>query len=131
MIRVWKGNLRIYFVGSKNIFELNFLIEPKVASLHATFVKKIYDTGVKAVIVVTGLVAATEENNQIFDDKIFELFNLIDSIPLGFYECPEPYKRILTAEQLGKFVATGKIIYHKDTIMLILSLQNIIFTKEA
>ena len=36
---------------------------------------------------------------------------------MGFYECPEPYKRVLTAEQLKKFVATGRVIYHKDTCL--------------
>ena len=38
-------------------------------------------------------------------------------MPLGFYECPEPYKRVLSAEQLGQFVATGRVTYHKDTCL--------------
>lgn len=83
----------------------------------AHFIHKIYDTGVKAVIIVTSLVAGENESNEVFDERIFELFNLTGQIPLGFYECPEPYKRILTAEQLEKFVATGRIIYHKDTCL--------------
>ena len=36
---------------------------------------------------------------------------------MGFYECPEPYKKVLTAGQLQKFVSTGRIIYHKDTCL--------------
>ena len=83
----------------------------------ADFIHKVYDTGVKAVIIVTGLIAEANEDNKIFDERIFELFNLTGKIPLGFYECPEPYKRILSAEQLEKFVATGRIIYHKDTCL--------------
>jgi 4-hydroxy-tetrahydrodipicolinate synthase len=83
----------------------------------AGFVSKIYDTGVKAVIIVTGLIAEENESNEVFDDRIFELFHLTGKIPLGFYECPQPYKRLLSAEQLRKFVATGRIIYHKDTCL--------------
>ncbi len=83
----------------------------------ADFVRKIYDTGVKAVIIVTGLVAEENESNEVFDERIFELFNLTGKIPLGFYECPQPYKRLLSAEQLEKFVTTGRIIYHKDTCL--------------
>ena len=83
----------------------------------ADFIHKIYDTGVKAVIIVTSLIAEEQESNEVFDERIFELFNLTGDIPLGFYECPEPYKRVLSAEQLEKFTATGRIIYHKDTCL--------------
>ena len=81
------------------------------------FVCKIYDAGVKAVIIVTSLIAEENESNEVFDERIFELFNLTGKIPLGFYECPQPYKRLLSAQQLEKFVATGRIIYHKDTCL--------------
>jgi 4-hydroxy-tetrahydrodipicolinate synthase len=83
----------------------------------ADFVHKIYDTGVKAVIIVTSLIAEENESNEVFEERIFELFHLTGKIPLGFYECPQPYKRLLSAEQLRKFVATGRIIYHKDTCL--------------
>jgi 4-hydroxy-tetrahydrodipicolinate synthase len=59
----------------------------------ADLVRKIYDTGVKAVIIVTGLIAEENESNEVFDERIFELFHLTGKIPLGFYECPQPYKR--------------------------------------
>src|SRR6187200_2376169 len=34
----------------------------------AGFIRKIYDTGVKAVIIVTGLIAKANESNEIFDE---------------------------------------------------------------
>jgi 4-hydroxy-tetrahydrodipicolinate synthase len=83
----------------------------------ADFIHKIYDTGVKAVILVTSLIADEQESDEVFEERIFELFNLTGRIPLGFYECPEPYKRVLTPKQLEKFTATGRIIYHKDTCL--------------
>jgi 4-hydroxy-tetrahydrodipicolinate synthase len=83
----------------------------------ADFIHKIYDTGVKAVIIVTSLIVKEQESDEVFNRRIFDLLNLTGQIPLGFYECPEPYKRVLTAEQLEKFTATGRIIYHKDTCL--------------
>ena len=89
----------------------------KTIAGQADFIKKIYDTGVQAAIIVTSLIASENEQPEIFEEKVFQLFELTGKIPLGFYECPEPYKRILTAEQLKKFVATGRVIYHKDTCL--------------
>ena len=83
----------------------------------ADFINKIYDTGVQAAIIVTSLIVEESEQPEIFEEKVFQLFELTGKIPLGFYECPEPYKRVLTAEQLRKFVATGRVIYHKDTCL--------------
>lgn len=89
----------------------------KTIQEQADFINKVNDTGVKAVIIVTGMIAKENESNDVFDERMFELFKLTDAIPLGFYECPKPYKRLLTSEQLGKFVNTGRIIYHKDTCL--------------
>jgi 4-hydroxy-tetrahydrodipicolinate synthase len=83
----------------------------------ADFMHRIYDTGVQAVIIVTGLVAGETAPDELFDANVFRLFELTGTMPLGFYECPEPYKRVLTAAQLEKFVATGRVIYHKDTCL--------------
>ncbi|GAA4305187.1 dihydrodipicolinate synthase family protein [Compostibacter hankyongensis] len=83
----------------------------------ADFMHKIYDTGVQAVIIVTSLVAGKEEPDRLFEERVFRLFELTGSMPLGFYECPEPYKRVLKPAQLRQFVDTGRIIYHKDTCL--------------
>ena len=83
----------------------------------ADFMQTIYDTGVQAVIIVTGLMAGEHELPEVFEERVFTLFELTGKIPIGFYECPEPYKRVLTAEQLQKFLASGRIIYHKDTCL--------------
>ena len=89
----------------------------KTMAAQADFISKIYDTGVQAAIIVTSLIALENELPEIFEERVFRLFELTGKIPLGFYECPEPYKRVLTAEQLKTFVATGRIIYHKDTCL--------------
>jgi len=81
----------------------------------ADFVKEVYDCGVQAVIVITGLLAGEDESDAIFNGRVEQLLKLTDGIPLGFYECPVPYKRLLSAGQLEQFTSTGRIIYHKDT----------------
>ncbi|MEI9808056.1 MAG: dihydrodipicolinate synthase family protein [Bacteroidota bacterium] len=83
----------------------------------ADFVKKMHDTGVEAVIVITSMLAGEWETPETFDDRFYKLLNITQGIPLGFYECPVPYKRVLSARQLNQFVDTGRVIYHKDTCL--------------
>ena len=83
----------------------------------AEFVKKVSDAGADAVIVITSLLAEQDEPDTLFNDRVYELFDKTGNIPLGFYECPVPYKRLLSPQQLIDFVATGKVIYHKDTCL--------------
>lgn len=86
-------------------------------SKQADFVKRVRDAGADAVILISSLLADKEESDEIFESRVFDLFNQTENIPLGFYECPEPYKRLLKPEQLIKFAKTGRIIYHKDTCL--------------
>ena len=81
------------------------------------FVKRMYDTGLDAVIVITSMLAGEWESPEAFDERFHILLNLTEGIPLGFYECPVPYKRVLSATQLKTFVETGRIIYYKDTCL--------------
>ncbi|OCX53040.1 dihydrodipicolinate synthase family protein [Mucilaginibacter sp. PPCGB 2223] len=83
----------------------------------ADFVKRVNDAGTDAVIAITGVLAAENESEKVFNDRVFELFDKTDKIPLGFYECPVPYKRLISAEQLTAFVKTGRVVYHKDTCL--------------
>jgi 4-hydroxy-tetrahydrodipicolinate synthase len=43
---------------------------------------------------------------------------ILDAVPdgdLGLYECPVPYKRLLSASQLSWAASTGRFVYFKDT----------------
>jgi 4-hydroxy-tetrahydrodipicolinate synthase len=83
----------------------------------AIFVKKIYDCGVDAVIAITSMLAAQNESDDVFNERVFNLFEKTADIPMGLYECPIPYKRIINASQLKSFTDTGRILYHKDTCL--------------
>ena len=86
-------------------------------SKQAEFVKRIYETGVQAVIVISGLIASEEESDTIFLERAKELISLTDDIPLGFYECPVPYKRLINSDVLTELLKSGRIVYHKDTCL--------------
>jgi len=81
----------------------------------AEFAKKIYGTGIQAVIVITSLIANADESDAIFMERMHELLQLTPGVSYGLYECPVPYKRLVSAESLGELAATGRVIYHKDT----------------
>lgn len=89
----------------------------------ADFIKRVNDTGTAAVIAITGLLADADEPDEVLNDRVFDLFDQTVGIPLGFYECPVPYKRLLSPQQLCDFVATGRVVYHKDTCLDINQVQ--------
>lgn len=87
------------------------------AEEQADFVKRIRDTGAVAVILVTSLLATEDESDEVFLENTFAVMDKTPGVPLGFYECPVPYKRILKSEHLKMFLETNRIVYHKDTCL--------------
>lgn len=83
----------------------------------ADFIKRMYDTGVQAVVIITSILAGEHESDKVLDERIFQLLELTGDIKLGLYECPVPYKRIISANQLKQFVQTNRIAYLKDTCL--------------
>jgi len=81
----------------------------------ADFVKRIYDTGVQAVIVITSQLVSADESDAVLLDRMHQLMDLTEEIPLGMYECPVPYKRLISSAMLVDLLPTGRLIYHKDT----------------
>lgn len=80
-------------------------------------IKEIYATGVQGVIVISGLLSKENAGDHDFRLATIKLLENTGNIPLGFYECPVPYKRIIRPEHLGELVDTGRVIYHKDTCL--------------
>lgn len=81
----------------------------------AEFSKKIYDTGIDAVILITGHYANVEDSDEILLKNFEKMFRLTGNIPLGTYECPAPYKRIIGPEVFKALVSANRLVYHKDT----------------
>jgi 4-hydroxy-tetrahydrodipicolinate synthase len=81
----------------------------------AEFSKKIYHTGVNAVILITSHFAKADESDDAMIKNLEAFLDLTDNIPMGTYECPAPYKRILTPYTFKYLLGTNRLIYHKDT----------------
>ncbi len=81
----------------------------------AEFTKKIYDTGIDAAIMITGHFANVEDSDEVLLKNFDRMFKLTGNIPLGMYECPAPYKRIIGADVFRKLLSANRMIYHKDT----------------
>jgi 4-hydroxy-tetrahydrodipicolinate synthase len=81
----------------------------------ADFTKMIADTGVDAVIMITSHFAEKEESDGVMIKNLEEYMSLTEGIPLGTYECPSPYKRILSESVLEFLLKSGRLVYHKDT----------------
>lgn len=81
----------------------------------AAFTKQMYHTGINAVILITGHFAKAEESDDALISNFEKFFALTDNIPLGTYECPSPYKRIITPYVFKYLLGSNRLIYHKDT----------------
>ena len=81
----------------------------------AAFTKKIYATGIDAVILITGHFANIEDGDDVLLTNFDKMFGLTNNIPLGLYECPAPYKRIISAAVFKTLLDTNRLVYHKDT----------------
>ena len=81
----------------------------------AEFTKRIYDTGIDAAILITGHYANVEDSDDILLRNFEKMFKLTGTIPLGMYECPAPYKRILGTEVFKTLLSSNRFVYHKDT----------------
>ncbi len=77
---------------------------------------RIAATGVDAVILITNRMDIENTNDE---NWIHDAERLIREIPenvlLGLYECPRPYKRLLTPKMLEWCLSTGRFRYIKDT----------------
>ncbi|WP_435355703.1 dihydrodipicolinate synthase family protein [Emticicia sp. SJ17W-69] len=89
---------------------------------NSEFIKKIYDTGVDAVILITSLLVEPDENEDILKARLEQIMAETGNIPLGVYECPVPYKRLLSPAIMQWMASTERFIYHKDTSCNSLSL---------
>lgn len=73
-------------------------------------------TGADAVILLTNRLAKENESDEVWLENLKKLLEMIPKDePLGFYECPYPYKRIISPELLKWCADTGRFYFIKDT----------------
>jgi 4-hydroxy-tetrahydrodipicolinate synthase len=81
----------------------------------ADFIREMQDTGVDAIILITAHLADKEETDEQLMATTQKIMDNTAGIALGTYECPNPYKRVVTPAVTRFLVDSGRFIYHKDT----------------
>ena len=85
--------------------------ESQVKELNA-----IWQSGTDALILITNRLDPDNEGDDVFIANAERLLEALPSnVRLGLYECPYPYKRLVTPKILNWCVSTGKFDYMKDT----------------
>jgi len=87
-------------------------IEDQITELRA-----MADCGADGLVLVTNrMVSSAQGSTQEFLDNLTQvLAALPEDLPLGFYECPYPFKRLLTLEELRFCKESGRFFFIKDT----------------
>lgn len=76
----------------------------------------IYESGTDALILITNRLDINNEGDEVFIENAKKLISrLPKDAKLGLYECPHPYKRLVTPKILDWCLSTGRFYYMKDT----------------
>ena len=86
-------------------------IEEQIRELNA-----IWKSGTDALILITNRLDINNEGDDVWIANCQKLIDALpDDVKLGLYECPYPYKRLVTPKILDFCIKTGKFYYIKDT----------------
>lgn len=76
----------------------------------------VYESGTDALILITNRLDLNNEGDDVFIANAERLISMLPAdAKLGFYECPYPYKRLVTPRILDWALSTGRFYYMKDT----------------
>jgi len=78
-------------------------------------IKVISTTGIDAFVIVSNRFAGPEESDDVWKENAEKVLNEVPDIPFGIYECPHPYKRLISPELLKWCADTGRFFFLKDT----------------
>lgn len=85
-------------------------IEDQVTELNA-----IAKTGIDALVFVTNRLDGENRGSETFINNLKVLMDALpEDMPLGLYECPAPYRRLLTDEELLFCANSGRFVVLKD-----------------
>lgn len=73
------------------------------------------ESGVAAIVCLANALADAGESEDAWRARAEMLLDNVDEIPLGLYECPQPYHRVLPADTLAWAATTGRFLFLKET----------------
>lgn len=71
--------------------------------------------GIDAYVFIANRFAKQDEDDSVFLRNYEKMVSSIPEIGLGVYECPYPYKRLMTPETLRQCALDGRLKFLKDT----------------
>lgn len=78
-------------------------------------VRRYESLGVVAAILSVNEWGEADEAESSVVDRLLRFAEETSPFPLGLYECPHPYKRMLSPEAVGTLAATGRFVWMKET----------------
>ena len=86
-------------------------LEDQIKELNA-----VWESGTDALILITNRLDPKNEGDDVFISNAEKIIAALpNDVKLGLYECPYPYKRLVTPRILDWCLKTGKFYYMKDT----------------
>lgn len=85
--------------------------------------QRMIDAGCKEYVFISNQLAKEDESEDVVKRRVEYLLNHIQADGFGIYECPYPYKRVLSAGLLRWLALTGKFKFLKDTCCDVLQLK--------
>lgn len=119
----------IFFLSLEERVELvRFVVQhariPVIASGHVSDnladqieeLKCMHAAGAQALILITNRLAKQDDPPEVFMRNLRAMMDALPAdVPLGFYECPYPYKRLISLEELKWCADSGRFHFMKDT----------------
>lgn len=119
----------MFYLSLKERVELTAFIKktahiPVISSGHVSYdlddqideLQRIADAGADAVIMITNRLSGKGDSDDTWKKNLdYLLERLPQSVPLGFYECPYPYKRLIKDDELEYCAKSGRFLFMKDT----------------
>lgn len=76
---------------------------------------RMQETGADGVVLVSNRLAGAEEGDDVMLSNMEALLRALPQGSLGMYECPQPYKRLLSNKVLSAMADSGRFTFVKDT----------------
>lgn len=77
--------------------------------------KHFIDCGIDAYVFISNRFAKADESDEVFFNNMMTVCDALPETDFGIYECPYPYKRLLTPAILKEMVKTNRFRFIKDT----------------
>lgn len=71
--------------------------------------------GIGAFVLISNRLDQKNEGEEVFYQNAKEIFDRYPDIDFGIYECPMPWKRLVSVEFLKKVAPEGRMVFLKDT----------------